>query len=163
MTNRNLIKATGTILVNKNIESTFDFFANPTNDSLWRTEINDSIPDGPLQPGTTISEYSYLSKKAANNLLKLQCVHFDRNHLAIFETPTGSRFYLKSQRMVKAVSDDTTEITYQLEFDKSIVKFAIGINLPDFIVSYKAKSDMKKYLRQLKQQLEEVRRGRYKD
>lgn len=150
MTNRNLIKATGSILVHQNVENTFAFFADPSNDSLWRTEINDSVPDGPLQPGTTISEYSYLSKKAANNLLQLKCIRFDKNKAAIFETPGESRFYLKSQRMVKAITEHTTEVTYQLEFDKSIVKFAMGFNLPDFIVSFKAKSDMKKYLRQLK-------------
>ena len=47
----------------------FDFFANPTNDNLWRTEINKSILDGALQLGATVSEYSNLSKKASNNLL----------------------------------------------------------------------------------------------
>lgn len=156
MINKKRIKASGTISVNKNVESVFDFFANPGNDSSWRTEINKSILGGTLQLGVTVSEYSNLSKKASNNLLEIKCVQFDKNKIAVFETPNDSKFYLKSQRMVKAVSNNTTELTYKLDFDKSIVKFAIGFNLPNFIISLKAARDMKKYLRQLKNQLESV-------
>lgn len=156
MTHKNLIKNSGTILVNRNVERVFDFFANPGNDSLWRTEINKSTVDGPLQFGVTVSEYSYLSKKASNNLLELKCVQFEKNKIAIFETPANATFYLKSQRLVKAVSDNTTELIYKLDFDKSIVKFAVGFSLPNFIISLKAGNDLKKYLRQLKNQLESV-------
>ena len=156
MTSKTIIKVSGTILVNKDAGSVFGFFADPANDQVWRTEINKSILDGALQAGVTVSEYSNLSKKASNNLQELHCVQFDKNTSAIFETPGGATFYLKSQRMVKAVSDNTTEVIYHLEFDKSIVKFAIGFSLPDFIISLKAKSDMKKYLRQLKDHLESV-------
>lgn len=156
MINKKLISTSGRILVNKDVASTFDFFANPANDSLWRTEINESVLDGPLQLGVTTAEYSYLSKRAANNLLQLKCVQFDKNSLAVFETSSEARFYLKSQRMVKAVSDEKTELVYKLDFDKSIIKFALGFSLPDFIVSWKAGSDMKKYLRQLKVQLESI-------
>ena len=154
MTSKKLIKTTGTIIVNKKAESVFDFFANPSNDNLWRTEINKSTLDGILQLGVTISEYSYLSKKAPNNLTELKCVHFDRNKLAIFETPDNAQFYLKSQRQVKAISDNTTEIIYSLTFDIGLVKYALGFALPKFIVSFKADSDIKKYLRQLKTQLD---------
>ncbi|WP_460634306.1 SRPBCC family protein [Larkinella harenae] len=154
--NTNLIKNSGAILVNKNAEDVFDFFANPCNDNLWRTEINKSLLDGPLQVGVTVSEYSYLSKKESNNLLELKCVQFEKNKIAVFETPDNPKFYLRSQRLVKAVSDNTTELIYKLDFDKSIVKFAVGFSLPNFIISLKAGSDMKKYLRQLKKQLESV-------
>lgn len=154
MQNTNLIKASGKILVNRNVNDVFDFFANPVNDSLWRKEINKSVADGPLQIGVAISEYSNLSRKASNNLLELKCVSFEKNNSAIFETVENIRFYLKSERMVKAVSETAAEITYKLEFDKSIVKFAIGFALPAFIISFKAKTDMKKYLSQLKQHLE---------
>ncbi len=154
MTHKNPINTSGSILISQNTEIVFAFFTNPGNDNLWRTEINKSTLDGPLQLGVTVSEYSYLSKKVPDNLVELKCIQFDKNKMAVFETPGDARFYLKSQRMVKAVSDNTTEVTYKLEFDKSIVKFAMGFSLPDFIVSMKAKSDMKKYLRQLKTQLE---------
>ena len=49
----------------------FDFFANPGNDKLWRTEINQTQLNGALQLGVTAAEYSYLSEKVLNNLLEL--------------------------------------------------------------------------------------------
>jgi hypothetical protein len=156
MTNKKLIITTGTILVNKNIESVFDFFADPSNDNLWRTEINQSNVDGQLQSGVTVSEYSYLSKKAPNNLVILNCIQFDKNRIATFETPDNANFYLKSQRQVKAVSGNITEIIYTLEFDPAIVKFALGFALPKFIISLKANADIKKYVRQLKTILEKT-------
>jgi hypothetical protein len=152
--NKKLVKATGTILVNKSVESMFDIFANPSNDNLWRTEINKSIVNGALQLGVTISEYSYLSKKAPNNLIELKCIVYNNNKFAIFETLDNAQFYLRSERYVKAISDNITEVIYTLTFDIDIVKYALGFTLPKFIVSLKANSDMKKYLRQLKTKLD---------
>ena len=83
-TNKKLIKTTGTILVNKSVDSVFDFFANPINDHLWRTEINKSNLNAELQQGAKIYEYSYLSKKAPNNLIELKCLQYDKNKFAIF-------------------------------------------------------------------------------
>ena len=151
---KGLIKITGTILVNKNVETVFDFFANPSKDKLWRTEINQSQLEGILQLDVIVAEYSYLSKKASNNLVELKCVKFDKNKIAVFETLDSAKFYIISERQVRSVSSNTTEVVYSLSFDKSIVKFALGFSLPKFIISLKAKSDMKKYLRQLKIKLE---------
>lgn len=155
MTGRQLIHASGTIMVNKDVASVFTFFANPANDHHWRKEINKSILDGPLEAGVTFSEYSYLSKRAPNHVLEFICVQFDKNKVAVFETLGHSRFYEKSQRMVKAVADQVTAITYTLDFDKSIVQFALGFPLPGFVISWKANSDLKKYLRQLKRLVEQ--------
>jgi hypothetical protein len=110
--------------------------------------------DGFLQVGVMISEYSYLSKKAPNNLVILKCVQYDKNKIAVFETPENAEFYLRSQRQVNAIADNTTEIIYTLEFDTNLVKYALGFSLPIFIISFKANSDMKKYLRRLKTKLE---------
>ena len=154
MTNKKLVKTTGSILVNRNVDSVFNFFANPSNDKLWRKEINQSTLEGTLQLGVSVFEYSYLSKKVSNNLLELKCTQFDKNKIAVFETHENAQFYEKSQRLVKVLSDNTTEITYTLDFDKDIVKYALGFSLPKFIISVKANSDMKKYLRQLKEKLE---------
>jgi len=156
MKNSCIIKTCGTILINKKVESVFDFFANPSNDNLWRKEINKSTIHGTLQSGVTISEYSYLSKNAPNNLIELICVQYDKYKVAVFETRDNGQFYLKSQRQTKAITVNTTEIKYNIDFDIDIVKFALGFALPKFIVSYKAKSDIKKYLIQLKKQLESI-------
>lgn len=152
--NKSIITARGKITVHTSIERAFDFFADPANDGLWRSEINRSISGGPVQVGVKVTEYSYLSKKAPNNLVQLTCVAFEKNRAATFETPAGSPFYEKSQREVRALAGNSTEITYAIEFDINIVKFALGFSLPRFIIALKAQNDMKKYLRQLKQNLE---------
>jgi len=156
MTTKKLITATGTIQINKSLKTVFDFVANPGNDPAWRTEINQSQVEGTLQVGTNVLEYSYLSKKAPNNLVELRCVQFDRNRLAVFETPEHGRFFQRSERQVTAVSDNVTNLVYTLAFDSAIVKFALGFSLPGFIISFKANADMKKYLRQLKTILEKT-------
>jgi len=154
MKNKKLVKTSGTILVNKDIATVFDFFTNPANDKFWRTEINQSLLDGVLQPGMRVAEYSHLSKKAPNNLIELTCVQFDKNDRAVFETQNSAQFYEKSERNVKAISSNTTQVTYTVCFDTSLVKFALGFALPRFIIQMKAHSDTKKYLKQLKTQLE---------
>jgi hypothetical protein len=154
MTNKKLIKTKGTMLVNRNVGSVFSIFANPSNDKLWRTEINQSTLSGTLQLGVSVSEYSYLSKKVSNNLLELKCVEFVNNKIVVFETNENAQFYLRSERRLTAISDNKTEIKYTLIFDLNLVKFALGFTLPKFIVQLKADSDMQKYLRQLKTILE---------
>jgi len=154
MTDKALITISGTILVNKNQETVFNFFANPINDKFWRAEINESTLNNALQLGVMVSEYSYLSKKAPKNLVQLECVQYTPNETAIFETPNNSPFYERSERQVKSITINTTEVTYTLIFDKGIVKLALGFSLPRFIISLKAKSDLKKYLQQLKSVLE---------
>lgn len=149
-----LITISGTIVVNKNQETVFKFFANPTNDKFWRAEINESTLSNTLQLGVMISEYSYLSKKAPNNLIQLECVEYTQNEIAIFETPNNAPFYERSERQVKSITVNTTEVNYSLNFDKGIVKLALGFSLPSFIIYLKAKSDLKKYLQQLKSVLE---------
>ncbi|OYU82760.1 MAG: hypothetical protein CFE24_14305 [Flavobacterium sp. BFFFF2] len=154
MKNKKRIKSSGSILLNQHIDTAFTFFANPSNDPVWRTEINASTLNGTLEVGVEVSEYSFLSKKAPNNLVELLCVQFETNKAAIFETPNGAPFYLRSERQVTAISGNKTAVFYQVEFDLDLVKYAVGFSLPAFIVSFKASSDLKKYLRQLKMVLE---------
>jgi hypothetical protein len=154
MTNKTLIKNHGSIIINKNVQTVFTFFANPSNDNLWRSEINKSTLDGPLQVGVTINEYSNISKNVPNNLIELKCIQCEVNSLAIFETPDNAAFYLRSKRQVKAISDNATEVIYAIEFDINIVKYALGFALPKFLVSLKAAYDLKKYLVRLKTTLE---------
>ena len=154
MNNKKLIKTKGTLLVNRNVDRVFSIFADPSNDKLWRREINQSTLNGLIQLGVLVSEYSYLSKKISNNLLELKCVEFDKNKIAVFETNENAQFYLRSERRLTAISNNKTEIKYTLIFDLNLVKFALGFVLPKFIVQLKTDSDMQKYLRQLKTILE---------
>lgn len=154
MASHPLINATGRILVKRNLDTTFDFFANPANDPLWRKEINRSTLSGALLKGARVEAFSYLSKKAPDHLQELVCVAFEKNSLAVFETPLNAPFYLRSQREVLKINDTTTELVYSIQFSLNIVSFALGFALPKFIVSMKANSDLKKYLKRLKEHLE---------
>ncbi len=137
-----------------NIDQAFTFFCNPANDHLWRKEINKTIVEGALQVGTLVYEYSNLSKKQPDNLRQLRCTEWVKNNHAIYESVPGADFYLKSQRKVALIKPGITRLEYELEFDTAIVKFALGFSLPQFIISVKARSDMKKYMQQLKLILE---------
>jgi hypothetical protein len=154
MASYELIKASGRILVNRNLEPAFDFFANPANDPLWRKEINRSILLGTLERGARVEAFSYLSKRAPNHLQELVCVAFQDKSLAVFETPDNAPFYLRSEREVRKIDDTTTELLYSIQFSLNIVSFALGFALPKFIVSIKTNSDLRKYLKQLKVHLE---------
>lgn len=149
------VSATGKILIAKEVQTVFDFFANPANDSLWRKEINRSIIQGRLETGVAVLEYSHLSKRAPNHLLELKCTAYDKNKLAVFETETHASFKLISKREVNVVTKGVTEVVYTLDFDPGIVKMALGFGLPEFIVRWKAGKDMKTYLKELKKKLEE--------
>ena len=153
MPNQNILSIQACITINKNITPVFSFYANPSNDKLWRSEINESILNGNLQKGVEVAEYSMLSKKASNNLMELVCTEYQENKLAIFETKPNAPFYLRSERRVKLISDQETEVWYKLDFDTNIVKHALGFGLPKFIIKWKAKSDLQKYLKQLKSYL----------
>lgn len=153
--NHRPITVSGIILIRKNTAEAFDYFANPENDVHWRTEINQSKLLGPLQPGVMVEEYSFLSKKASNNLITFQCIELRKDQIALFETPKNSKFYLRSERKVRVIGENETEIQYHLTFDLEIVKYALGFSLPKWLIQWKAKSDMKKYLRKLKSILEE--------
>jgi hypothetical protein len=154
MPNQNILSLQACISINKNISHVFNFFANLSNDKLWRSEINESILNGSLQKGVEVAEYSNLSKKASNNLMELVCTAFEENKLAIFETKPNAPFYLKTERKVKSINEQETEVWYTLEFDTNIVKHAMGFGLPMFLIKWKANSDLKKYLKQLKSYLE---------
>ncbi|MBS1732658.1 MAG: hypothetical protein JST02_05125 [Bacteroidetes bacterium] len=149
-----LIKANKEIIVHNSLEKIFDFYSNPANDYLWRKEINQTELKGDLHLGTHAYEYSKLSTKKANNLVVLEFTEFKRNETVTLQSIKDSRFYLKSVRTVQYISENRTRLIYEIEFDSSIVKYALGFNLPKFIIAMKTNFDMKKYLSKLKSILE---------
>ncbi|HUC79518.1 MAG TPA: hypothetical protein VMR70_01330 [Flavisolibacter sp.] len=149
-----MINIERTVLVRNNCAATFAFIANPANDHLWRKEINRTELKGELQVGVLAYEYSKLSAKKPDNLIVLACTEFVKNETVTFESVKDERFYLKSIRSVKFVTENETAVTYHLQFDPGIVKYALGLSLPVIMVKMKAASDMKKYLRKLTSLLE---------
>ena len=123
MPNQNILSIQACITINKNITPVFSFYANPSNDKLWRTEINESILNGNLQKGVEVTEYSMLSKKASNNLMELVCTEYQENKLVIFETKPNAPFYLKSERRVILANPSRQRVKVQCLMKKLISRF----------------------------------------
>jgi len=154
MSSSQIIAVSGSIIINRDASSVFRFFADPANDHLWRSEISRVIVHGKLQRGVKTSEYSRLSPSLPDHLLRFECVKFKQVSAAVFETIPGSQFYQRSEREVLPLSAMRTKVIYSLDFDRSIVKFALGFPLPVFIIKWKAQRDARKYLEQLRRELE---------
>lgn len=148
------INVEGSIIIKKDLKTVFDFIANLENDKKWRKEINSTTMTG--KPGINVlaKEDSFLSKRTPNHILNLVCTVYDEHKKVVYETLPDSAFYLNSDRQVLLITAQETQVVYNLTFDKSIVKQALGFSLPTFIVKSVAKADMKKYLTQLKTVIE---------
>lgn len=147
-----LVEEEISIVINKDIETVFEFFCDLRNDKFWRKEINFTTADK-IELGAVAVENSYLSKKVSNYTSKLICCEYMKNERITYET-LPDYFFLRSNRAVEFVTANATKITYKLAFDKAIVKHGLGFDLPHFLVSLVAKSDMKKYIHRLKKIVE---------
>lgn len=150
------IQASATISINRDIKTVFDFISNLENDKLWRKEINSTSMSSKPQINVIATEDSFLSKRVPNHILQLKCIDFITEKKVIYQTLENSPFFLKSIRQVEFISPSQTNVTYHIEFDKRIVKHGLGFTLPTFIINWVTKTDMKKYLLNLKSVIEET-------
>jgi predicted nucleic-acid-binding protein len=149
-----MIKVSNSITIFKDSETVFNFVADLQNDKAWRQEINATIMSGKTQIDVIATEDSFLSKKVPNYISKLLCTEYIAGKKIIYETLPENIFFLKSVRTIISVNANETTFNYTIEFDKSIVKHGLGFNLPTFLVTFVANTDMKKYLAKLKSILE---------
>ncbi len=155
MTDKDVIDLTATTNISEKPEIVFKYLSNYTNDSKWRKEINRvKINTDLVKKGTLITEESFLSRRVPNYVSKLQCLDFQENNLVVSETIPGNTFWAKNTRMVEHLPNNSTKVTYRLQFDRNIVKHGLGFNLPKFLVNFYTLSTMKKYLGVLKNNLE---------
>ncbi|KOY87115.1 hypothetical protein AD998_14045 [bacterium 336/3] len=148
------IKIDGFKIISRNLSTVFQYVANLENDQFWRKEINSTSMNAKPQINTLAVEDSFLSKKVPHHILNLICTEYIEENKIIYQTVPDSPFFLKSIRIVEAISEQETKFLYHIEFDKNIVKHGLGFMLPAFIIRYVAKQDMKKYLNKLKTILE---------
>jgi hypothetical protein len=148
------ITVTDFVIISTDYKAVFEYIANLENDKFWRNEINSTKMTSRPKLNALAIESSYLSKRVPNHILQLVCTDFQENSRIIYQTVPESAFYLKSIREVEAISSTQTKVTYTIAFDKSVVKYGLGFSLPTFLVKFVAKSDMVKYLRQLKKNIE---------
>lgn len=124
-------------------------------DKQWRKEINETtiIQEG-NQQNSIVAEDSYLSKRVANYKATLKCIEYNNNASIVYQSLSENEFWLKNSRYVEKAPNNTTKITYKVEFDVAIVKHGLGFMLPVFIVKYYTQITMNKYLNKLKHILE---------
>jgi hypothetical protein len=152
---KTVIDITGTINVQKDIHTVFNYISDFRLDKNWRKEINETtIADTDTKLNNVVIEYSYLSKKVPNHKAALKCVEYIPNSIIVYQSLPENTFWLKNSRQTEAISNNITKITYQIEFDIAVVKYGLGFALPTFFIKYYTKTIMKKYLHKLKQILE---------
>ncbi|QNF34759.1 hypothetical protein HUW51_19235 [Adhaeribacter swui] len=155
MKNHDVFDLTATIEIAKNPEIVFKYLADYTNDCKWRQEINRvEINIGTVAPGSLIIEDSFLSRRVPHYISKLQCQEFWENHRIVSETIQENLFWAKNTRVVEPLPNKAIKVTYQLQFDQSIVKHGLGFQLPKILVKFYTLVTMKKYLRVLRKNLE---------
>jgi hypothetical protein len=148
------IIAKGQIDIHSGSKAAFAYFSNLQNDKYWRKEINSTTMTSKPQIGALAIEDSFLSKRTPSNILELKCVELIQDQKIVYETLPGSQFYLKSVRQVTAINESECRVTYNIEFDKNIVKHGLGFGLPGVIIDLVANRDLKKYLKKLKTLIE---------
>lgn len=152
--NHRRIKVNGSINIPADLKKVFDFVANLENDQYWRKEINNTNMTGAPGIDAIACEDSFLSKRVPSHTLTLICTVYRENRQVVYQTIPVSTFYLKTDRQVEFISANETRVLYHIQFDKDIVKHALGFSLPTFLIKMAAKAAMKKYLRKLKEVLE---------
>lgn len=139
-----------TINIEAEHQKVFRFVSNYSNDRKWRSEIISTTLIGATGVGNVAIERSFLSKRIPKYTRKLHCTDFAKDSSITYETISGSIHYLKNSRKVVQSLNNSTDLTYQLEFDPSVVKFGLGFRIPAILINMVTKRSMKKYLKTLK-------------
>ncbi len=142
------IIATGVAIFNCSNETLFNYVADLANDKNWRGEITRTDTNGQPRLNCIATEHSFLSKKLPDHTNVLVCRQFENGKRIVYETEPTAAFYLKSDRTVESQGAGS-QFTYVVAFDSNIVKHALGFGLPKWLIAWKTRSDMKKYLSKL--------------
>lgn len=149
------ITVQSSIVIHKDIDSVFSYISDLRQDKNWRKEINETTLSTPGPALNSIAtESSFLSKRVPDNKIKLQCVSYQSNNIIVHHSLPDERFSLMNSRQVEAMPDGQTRFIYEIAFDVNIVKHGLGFALPAFLVKYYTAQTMNKYLKKLKQVLE---------
>jgi hypothetical protein len=144
----------GAIDINKPVNVVFSYLADMANDQHWREEVKKTTVAGIPGIGCSVAQETELSKGKPLYLAQYWCVSFRPGEEAIYETTTDSADWQRSTRKCSAINASATRVHYTVAFERNIIKKGIPFVPPSFLVSLFLKATMKKYLRNLKKQLE---------
>ncbi len=152
---KKIIDITGTIEVDKDYITVFNYISNYANDKFWRKPINETvIKKNPIEMGSLITENIFLSRKIPSYISNYNCVEYIPNKSVEIETVPEDKFWSKNTRDVEAINGSSCRITYRYQVDTGIVKHGLGFSLPTFLVYMYTNIEMKMYLKALKKILE---------
>lgn len=128
----------------------YKYVSDLRNDRKWRTEIISTSSQADLEVGSIVIESSFLSKKIPQYIRRLECTAFRQNDMILYQTLDGDPHYLKSTRSVQICEGSYTRFIYELEFDPTIVKHALGFSLPKLIIDIVTRRSIRNYMNNLK-------------
>ena len=140
------------IIINADIETVFNFAANPVNDSQWRSEVNAMSATGPWEVGTIYYEDSRLGFNP-HYITPTILIELDPTYTMLVETPEDN-LYLQAKRTFEELADGSTRMTYRLEVDVRMPSDAAGFYVPPLLAKIYYDNVMSGYLWRLKSILE---------
>ncbi|MEI6489279.1 MAG: hypothetical protein WCP52_09965 [Bacteroidota bacterium] len=153
---KQLIEINGSIHISCKLSEVFDFISNYSNDKHWRIIVKETIMNtAQVEKNTVMKETIFLSRKYPSFTSSFICTEFEKDKKVSTETLPEEQFYSKNTREVAAIDDRTTCINYQYVFDVEMVKYALGIGLPKFLIRMSVQREMKTYLKALKKVMEQ--------
>lgn len=141
------------IVINVAAEKIFDYISNGNNDPKWRTEVDRMDVQGETQIGTVMVEYSSFYR-FLHTVTPTKIKILDKPNKIVLETPANHPTWLQSIRTIKQISNNECEVTYELSFSIDSMKQIIPFTPPVGLVTFWYSPRIKKYLKNLKQILE---------
>jgi hypothetical protein len=124
------------------------------NDEYWRTEaVNTFITN---REGVIPIIYQKTSLKKNKRLYeaKYYCKAYKVDSMVAYETTKNCLDWQLSIRSCSRISDTATLVHYTIQFEKNIVRKGTNVVPPNFLIVIFLKCKMRKYLNNLKQQVE---------
>lgn len=145
----------GSIIIKTTAEKLFDYIANGDNDPNWRKEVDKMEIQGAIQQGTLMVEYSSFYKFFHTKTPTIIKVLTPPNQV-VLETPDTHTTWLQSIRTIEKTEHQTVKFTYQLGFSLDAMKQILPFIPPAKLVKIWYKPRIDKYLKNLKQIVEEI-------
>ena len=140
------------VVIDADVQSVFEFAANPLNDVHWRNEVNTMTASGPWEVGTIYYEDSRLGIRP-HYVTPAAMIELEPPHRMVIETPEDN-LYLRATRTFEQLDDGHTMMTYRLDVDLRMPVEVTGLYLPRFFVELYYNHVMRFYLSRLRYILE---------
>lgn len=143
------VQSTGSVIIDAPIEEVFEFVADPMNDQIWRSEVNDMTTNNrEFEVGSTFREDAWIGIRK-HFITTTELIELDYPNQALFETVKSNPYFLRSNRLFREV-EGGTEFSYIVDFDRRMIKETFGFNAKPKVVIKLYSFLMSKYLKKLK-------------